>query len=83
MNKSLLVAVCDFTILSILSIATFGPIAKPQAKASPNFPKTSLQNELFEQLKVSLEQEQLKGESRDKDFEKQRLEAEKFSRTWP
>ena len=82
MNKSLLIIVCDFTILSLLSIATFDSTAKKSQGKSPALvAQTSLQNELFQQLKLDLEQEQVAAKLNTKLLEQQKLEASKTQET--
>ena len=74
MNKSLLIVICDFLLLSLLSIANFD---KPQQnKAQKKRAETAAQSESFvqtqmlETLKIALDAEQQRHRSLSQDVEK-------------
>jgi hypothetical protein len=79
MNRSILIAICDFTILSILSVATFGPQEnKVQPEVTPR--QSSLQEDLYDQLKESIDQEREERLAQQARLEEQQRLAEEAKR---
>ena len=80
MNKSLLIVICDFLLLSLLSIANFDKPDKSNAQKRAT--QTALENETFvqtqmlETLKTALDAEQQRHLSLSKDVEKLSQKAE-------
>jgi len=81
MNRSLLIAVCDFLILSLLSLATFS-VDKEEAANNAVVqeelqPVSSIQTELFDSLQESLEAEQDEAEALKKALAESEAEKKK------
>ena len=79
MNRSVLIAICDFTILSILSVATFGP-PKPEVQSESPAVQGSLQEDLYDQLKESLDQDREERLAQQAILEEQQRLAEENQR---
>jgi hypothetical protein len=77
MNRALLIAVCDFTILSLISIASFEPESSEGTQDSVEQPKvvSTLENDLFDRLKEDMASEQLERMRKADELEKEHQKA--------
>jgi hypothetical protein len=76
MNRSLLIAICDFTILSILSVASFGPTSDQKKTEDVPQAKSSIQDDLYDHLKSSIDLEREERLAQAKKLEEQKRLAE-------
>ncbi|HAV63961.1 MAG TPA: hypothetical protein DCY13_16540, partial [Verrucomicrobiales bacterium] len=75
MNKALLIIICDFLLLSLLSLARFDevPVDQQPDQAPPSDQVTS-QSDLMDALQTALEQEQRNREQLQSELEETRSE---------
>lgn len=72
MNKALLIIICDFLLLSLLSLANFDDVLQEKNKPDPETPvpdMTTSQSDLMEALQAALEEEKSSREELESQLE--------------
>lgn len=73
MNRSLLIAICDFLILSLISMGSLSGVTSSSSSGSPTSDQVPLQQDILDSLKMVLDQEQSDRKELKQDLEKERI----------